>query len=125
MSLKIQSVKNRKIFEIDDEAKLHYHLLDPLLQMRSLRKNMRNGKIDADQMFEMAYDFMELMVDDWEGILNEDDDKPIKFKKELVKILPLDVAIKFVTDVVTPLFGSLIESAEKIGKVKEESKSGN
>ncbi len=125
MSLKIQNVKNLKIFEIDDEAKLHYHLLDPLLQMRSLRKNMRNGKIDADQMFEMAYDFMELMVDDWEGILNEDDDKPIKFKKELVKILPLDVAIKFVTDVVTPLFGSLIESAEKIGNTQEKSKSGN
>ena len=125
MSLKIQNAKNLKVFEIDSEAKLHYHLLDPLLQMRSLRKNMRNGKIDADQMFEMAYDFMELMVDDWEGILNEDDDKPIKFKKELVKTLPLDVAIKFVTDVVTPLFGSLIESAGKIGKVKEESKSGN
>ena len=122
MSLKLQNTKKNKVFDIGDEAKLHYRPLTPLDQMRLLRKNMRNGKIAQDQIFEMAYDFMGLMVVNWEGIVNEEDNKPIKFEKELIKILPLEVAISFVTDVVNPSFEGLIESANKIQK---ESTSGN
>ena len=122
MSLKIQNTKKHKTFDIGNEAKLHYCLLTPLEQMRLLRKNMRNGKIEQDQIFEMAYDFMAVMVVDWEGIVNEENDEPIKFKKELIKILPLEVAIDFVTNVVNPSFEGLIDSANKIQK---ESTSGN
>lgn len=122
MSIKIQNIKNNRTFDIDSEAKLHYHYLDPLEQKRLLFSNMRNGKIDQDRMFEMSYEFMELMLTGWEGILDEDNDKPIIFKKELIKIIPLEIAIDFVVKAVIPSFEGLIKSAEKIMPKDEDGK---
>jgi len=75
---------------------------------------MINGKIDQDRILEMSYDFMAEMLDGWEGIIDEADDKPIEFKKELINIIPLEIAVDFVIKAVMPSFSDLITSANKI-----------
>jgi len=120
MPIKIQNTQTSRVFKIDDETKFHYHILDPLVQKRLLFANMVNGKIDQDKRFEMSYDFMESMLTGWEGIIDDDTDKPIKFKKELIKIIPLEVAIDFVVEAVIPSFKDLIGSAKKITPKKDE-----
>ncbi len=116
MSIKIQNPQTNRIFKIDNETNFHYHILEPIIQKRLLMANMVNGKIDQDKIFEMSYDFMELMVTDWEGIIDDDTNKPLKFKTELIKIIPLEVAVNFVMEAVLPSFKDLISSAKKITK---------
>ena len=114
MPLKIQNTQTRRTYEIDEDAKLFYHVLEPIKQKRLLFANMINGKIDQDRIFEMSYDFMEEMLEGWEGIIDEADDKPIEFKKELINIIPLEIAVDFVVKVVMPSFSDLVSSANKI-----------
>ena len=118
MSLKIQKVKKVKYFDIGDGAKLHYLYLEPLEQMRFMRGYTHLGKMTRDRSEQMSFDLMLKMVTDWEEVINEADDKPIKFKKELIKMLPMSVILNFITVIITPLF-------EGIGKKQKESKSGN
>jgi len=114
MPLKIQNTQTRRTYDIDKEAKLFYHVLEPIKQKRLLFANMVNGKIDQDRILEMSYDFMAEMVDGWEGIIDEANDKPIEFKKELINIIPLEVAVDFVVEAVMPSFSDLVSSANKI-----------
>ena len=114
MPLKIQNTETRRTYEIDEDAKLFYHILEPIKQKRLLFANMINGKINQDRMFEMSYDFMAEMLEGWEGIIDEAYDKPIEFKKELINIIPLEIAIDFVVKAVIPSFSDLVSSANKI-----------
>ena len=114
MPIKIQNTQTDRVFKIDDETEFHYHVLEPIIQKRLLFANMVNGKIDQDKIFDMSYDFMELMLTDWKGIIDDANDKPIKFKKDLVRIIPLEVAVDFVVEAVIPSFESLVGSAKKI-----------
>ena len=114
MPIKIQNTQTRRTYEIDEDAKLFYHVLEPIKQKRLLFANMINGKVDQDHIFEMSYDFMAEMLEGWEGIIDEATDKPIEFKKELITIIPLEVAVDFVIKVVMPSFADLITSANKI-----------
>ena len=119
MSLKIQNIQTDRIYDVQDDVKFHYRVLEPIVQKRLLFANMKNGKIDQDRMFEMSYEFMELMLTNWIGIVDDENEKPIKFKKELVRIIPLEVAIDFVVAVVIPSFQTLITSADKITSKKQ------
>ncbi len=114
MSLKIQKVKKDKVFDIGDGATLRYQYLKPLEQMRFMRSYTHLGKMTEDQSMQMSYDLMKKMVVGWKGIINEDDDKPIKFEKKLIEILPMPAIFNFITKIITPLFAG-------IGKGQKES----
>ncbi len=118
MSLRIQKVRKDKIFDIGSGAKLHYRFLDPLEQMRFMRNYGRNAKMTEDESMKVSYDLMLEMVTGWEGVINDDTDRPIKFKTELIEMLPMAAIVNFITVIITPLF-------EGIGKKQEESNLGN
>ena len=62
MPLKIKNIQTHRECVVEDDTKFIYHVLEPIVQKRLLFANMKNGKIDQDRMFEMAYDFMEMML---------------------------------------------------------------
>ncbi len=119
MSLKIQNIQTDRIYDVQDDVKFHYRVLEPIVQKRLLFANMKNGKIDQDRMFEMSYEFMELMLTNWIGIVDDENEKPIKFKKELERPIPLEIANDFVVAVLIPSFQNLITSANKITPKKQ------
>ncbi len=112
MSLKIKTTNKTEIFDIGDDAKLHYRYLDPLEQMRFMRSYGRNAKMTEEESVEMSYDLMLKMVTGWEGIENEKNNKPIKFKTELIKILPMPIILNFITLIISPIFTGIVKTAK-------------
>ena len=82
--------------------KIKYHRLDFLTLQRMYQENLVNGELTEKQQEEVAITAMGKMICDWEGLVNDETDKPLEYKPEYIRFLPSMLIIEFFNKVLQP-----------------------
>ena len=79
--------KTEKLEHVVEDSTFYYRRIN-VSEMELFRaKNTARGELKA---IKFGLDVCEAAVIDWKGIV-DDDGKPVKFKKELIEFLPVEV----------------------------------